>query len=98
MVKKTLLAIGLSVALAGSLYGCNDSDDDEPAVSTPNADKFFNRIASFPVCSQVGSSCESNDATAVSYTHLDVYKRQDYAARNLPIILTPAAARRQHHL
>ena len=64
MVKKTLLSIGLSVALAGSLYGCNDSDDDTSAVSTPNANKFFNRIASFPVCSQVGSSCESNDSTA----------------------------------
>jgi len=64
MLKKTLLSIGLGVALASSLYGCNDSDDDAPTVSTPNADKFFNRIASFPVCSQVGSSCESNDSTA----------------------------------
>ena len=53
------------MALAGSLYGCNDSDDDTPAISTPSANKFFNRIASFPLCSQVGSSCESgNTSTA----------------------------------
>ncbi len=51
--------------LAGALTGCGGSDDDSPAAPAPVAQKFFNRTATFAVCSQVGSSCETgNDTTA----------------------------------
>ena len=33
---------------------------------------------------EVGDICSSNDVIAVSYTHLDVYKRQPYDARRPP--------------
>ena len=62
----SLAVAGLTSALlAAALAGCNSSgDDDEPAASRPNADKFFNRTATFTVCSQIGASCASDDTTA----------------------------------
>ena len=56
----TLAMAGLATAM---VVGCN-SGDDTPAASMPNADKFFNRTATFTVCSQIGASCESDDTTA----------------------------------
>lgn len=52
-----------AVALSALLAACNGGSD-EPAASKPNPDKFFNRTATFTVCSQVGASCESDEATA----------------------------------
>lgn len=59
--------------IAGLLIACG-GDDGDPApaaptapvdtASVPNPNKFFNRTATFPVCGQIGSSCESGDATA----------------------------------
>lgn len=56
--------------LAGLLIACGGGDGDPTPVapiaapSVPNPNKFFNRTATFNVCSQTGSSCESNTATA----------------------------------
>nr|WP_222124912.1 esterase-like activity of phytase family protein [Variovorax boronicumulans] len=59
-----LAASGLStVALSAALVACG-GDNDEPAASAPNADKFFNRTATFTVCSQTGASCEADAVTA----------------------------------
>jgi len=49
------------------LVACGGNDDPTTVVaetSKPNASMFFNRTATFVVCDQVGSSCESNDETA----------------------------------
>ena len=63
MIKKTLTPLSMSLLMAGLLFGCN-SDDNGELASKANADMHFNRVASFAVCSQVGSSCESDDTTA----------------------------------
>jgi len=63
MIKKTLTPLSMSLLMAGLLFGCNSDDNGEQA-SKANADMHFNRVASFAVCSQVGSSCESDDTTA----------------------------------
>lgn len=61
---------GATVALAclTALHGCGGSDSS-PAAETPVASKadptmHFNRVSTFPICAQVGSSCESDTATA----------------------------------
>ncbi len=60
----SLAISGLStVALSAVLVACG-GDNDEPAASRPDADKFFNRTATFTVCSQIGASCESDAVTA----------------------------------
>ena len=60
----SLAISGLStVALSAVLVACNGGND-EAAASVPNADKFFNRTATFTVCSQIGVSCASDDVTA----------------------------------
>jgi len=71
-LNKTITSIAAVVVLSGLLASCGGSDDPEPAPapaqaaspSTPNASKFFNRVATFAVCNQSGSSCESDDETA----------------------------------
>jgi hypothetical protein len=69
-LKKSLISIAVSVLLVSFLGGCSDSNDDvvvaDPpsSVSVPNPNKFFNRVATFAVCNQVGASCESAAATA----------------------------------
>lgn len=71
-MKKSLISIAVSVMLGSILSGCLGSDDDNdnstaavsPSTSVPDASKFFNRVATFAVCSQVGASCESADTTA----------------------------------
>lgn len=62
--QRTLLSIALGAALSFGLIACTSDNDEAVASSQPNPDKFFNRVASFAVCSQLGSSCESADATA----------------------------------
>lgn len=60
--KKSVLALAVTATFALGLSACND--DDTPAASKSNPDMFFNRLASFAVCSQVGASCESDATTA----------------------------------
>jgi hypothetical protein len=62
--KKTVLAIAMTAVLSAGLVACNSDDDDKDEASKPNPDMVFNRIASFAVCAQVGSSCEEDDTTA----------------------------------
>ncbi|MDF1485435.1 esterase-like activity of phytase family protein [Ramlibacter sp. H39-3-26] len=64
-MKKSAIALAVGVALSGLLTACGGSDDDPvdvPSVSNPG--KFFNRLATFAVCSQVGASCEDSTPTA----------------------------------
>ncbi|HQS20021.1 MULTISPECIES: esterase-like activity of phytase family protein [unclassified Acidovorax] len=64
-MKKSAIALAVSVALSGLLAACGGSDDgpaEVPSVSNPG--KFFNRTATFAVCSQVGASCEDSTPTA----------------------------------
>lgn len=66
-MSKKLISVATGVMLAALLISCGGSDDPapvQPAASVPNASKSFNRMATFTVCAQTGSSCESNDATA----------------------------------
>lgn len=61
--KKNLLGLAVATTLTMALVACNDGSDG-PVPSKPDAGAFFNRVASFAVCSQVGSSCDSDDSTA----------------------------------
>jgi len=64
-LKKTLARLVLAAMLIAALVACGSDDDDEsPPASVPNAGKFFVRTATFVVCSQAGSSCESGEETA----------------------------------
>lgn len=60
--KKSVLALAVIATFTLGLSACDD--DDAPAASKSSPDMFFNRVASFAVCSQVGASCESGDVTA----------------------------------
>ena len=65
-MRKTVLALAASMMVALAACGGGDADaklDTVPA-STPDATMHFNRVATFTVCTQPGSSCES--ATAVN--------------------------------
>ncbi|MDD2893704.1 MAG: selenium-binding protein SBP56-related protein [Halothiobacillaceae bacterium] len=79
MFNKKLVSLAVSLALVGMLHGCGGDDVETstptptptPSPSptptptpTPSVEKNFNRIAVFPVCSQVDASCESDDSTA----------------------------------
>jgi hypothetical protein len=58
--KPTPLYAALAVALGLGLSGCNDNDDDNGAAAVDSA---FNRIASFPVCSQIDPGCDTDEET-----------------------------------
>lgn len=61
----SLTAVALASVLALSVPGCGGSDDALLVeASKPDTTMNFNRVSTFAVCSQVGSSCESGDATA----------------------------------
>ena len=62
-MNKSMVAVAVGVLLGGLLAGCGGSDDDTP-VSVSNSSMFFNRAATFPVCAQVGDSCESDTVTS----------------------------------
>lgn len=56
-----------TLIMSAVLVACGGSDGPTTVAaetSKPNASMFFNRTATFVVCDQVGSSCESNDVTA----------------------------------
>jgi hypothetical protein len=69
-MNKSLISVAISLALISALSGCGGDNEilpappSKPDVSTPNVNMNFNRVASFPVCSQSGASCESDDETA----------------------------------
>jgi hypothetical protein len=64
--KKKFLALAIAAIVSTGLIACNggSDDDDEIEISQPNPGMAFNRVASFLVCSQAGSSCESDDTTS----------------------------------
>jgi hypothetical protein len=62
-MKNSVIALAVSVLIAGGLAACG-GDDNGPSASVANPSMFFNRTATFPVCSQVGESCETDTPTA----------------------------------
>lgn len=69
VVKKTASALAASLALSTLLVACGGGSDDAPAVpsvaaSVSDTTQFFNRVATFAVCEQLGSSCETREETA----------------------------------
>lgn len=68
-MKKTASALAASLALSTLLVACGGGSDDTPSVprlaaSVSDNTQFFNRVATFAVCEQIGSSCEARVATA----------------------------------
>ena len=77
-MKKSLISLAVAGALSTVLVGCGDSDGasdtpnastasdrvEAPPASQPDATRFFNRTATFPICAQLGASCASDDETA----------------------------------
>jgi hypothetical protein len=61
--KFSLTALAVAATLTLTLSGCGGGEDS-PAPSMADPLMHFNRVASFAVCEQVGSSCESDDETA----------------------------------
>lgn len=69
VVKKTASALAASLALSSLLVACGGGGNDAPSALRPAASvsdntQFFNRVATFAVCEQIGSSCEDRVATA----------------------------------
>lgn len=62
MPKPRLPKSALSLAWAATLGLAACGGDGGPGPSVPDPNSHFNRIATFAVCDQVGSSCESDDA------------------------------------
>lgn len=56
--------LGAAGFAAVMLAACGGSDGPDEVASAPDPAKFFNRTATFTVCQQIGSSCESDDTTA----------------------------------
>ncbi|MEW5838606.1 MAG: esterase-like activity of phytase family protein [Pseudomonadota bacterium] len=74
MFKKNLIAAAIGLSVIGMLpvYGTDEGTSIAYATtsalgaSTPNTSMSFNRIAVFPVCSQLGASCETGDDTTAA--------------------------------
>lgn len=69
VVKQTASALAVSLALSTLLVACGGGSDDATtassvAASVSDPTQFFNRVATFAVCEQIGSSCEAGVATA----------------------------------
>ncbi len=56
----TKLAILFSLLLL-MFTGCSNSDDDDDAASSETL--YFNRVATFPVCSQIDENCDTDEET-----------------------------------
>lgn len=67
-LKKNVIAASLALGLSALVAGCggssNNNDDDNSSTPPPVVQQSFNRVASFLVCSQVGSSCASDATTS----------------------------------
>ena len=63
-LRLSALALAASLAMAVAACGGGDDDDKDNAVqaSVPDAAMHFNRVSTFTICEQLGSSCESNTA------------------------------------
>ncbi|MCB1888060.1 MAG: esterase-like activity of phytase family protein [Rhodocyclaceae bacterium] len=58
-------AVAISLAIASLVAGCGGSSSNKDNTPAPaETARAFNRVASFFVCNQLGSSCESDDETA----------------------------------
>jgi hypothetical protein len=70
-VKKPASALAASLALSTFLVACGGGSDSDVAdqtsrltTSVSDDTQFFNRVATFAVCEQIGSSCEARVKTA----------------------------------
>jgi hypothetical protein len=62
--KFSLAALALAGVIALPLISCSSSDDVMSTPSVSDDSMNFNRVATFAVCSQIGSSCVSDEQTA----------------------------------
>lgn len=70
--RKSVVAVAVGAALSIGLAACGSDDDaivspapgTDPAPPVAAVERSFKRVASFPVCAQLGSSCEDDAATA----------------------------------
>jgi hypothetical protein len=64
-LKSALKTLALALSVAGLFTACNGDDETAALVaSVSEPTMFFNRVSTFAVCEQIGSSCESDDETA----------------------------------
>ncbi|MBL8331399.1 MAG: esterase-like activity of phytase family protein [Rubrivivax sp.] len=68
---RTVLVGGITaLSCAALLIGCGGTDSPAspdpatPVASKPDPTMHFNRVATFPICAQLGSSCEADAGTA----------------------------------
>lgn len=61
-LRRTASALAVSLLLTLAACGGGDDDDKDSGVqpSVPDATMHFNRVSTFTICAQVGSSCESD--------------------------------------
>lgn len=59
-LRRTPITLALALLLGLSACGSDDEPVDTTPPSTPDASMHFNRVSTFVICTQVGSSCESN--------------------------------------
>lgn len=63
-LKSALKTLALALSVAGLFTACGDDESTALVASVSEPTMFFNRVSTFAVCEQVGSSCESDDETA----------------------------------
>ena len=63
-LKSALKTLALALIVAGLFTACGDDESTALVASVSEPTMFFNRVSTFAVCEQVGSSCESDDETA----------------------------------
>lgn len=64
-LKSALKTLALALSVAGLFTACGGDDESTAlAASVSEPTMFFNRVSTFAVCEQVGSSCESDEVTA----------------------------------
>lgn len=110
MFNKSLISVAISFALVAMLQGCGGDDavvlspvPSVPEVPKPNMN--FNRVAVFPVCSQVGASCETGDestaaeiVTASTDGMTLIYSNSPKGEIGFIDIITPSAPKAKGHL
>ena len=72
---RKILALGIATAMTAMVVGCGGQSAGETGQTTQPVSAEGSKEAETAEAASQGSSQES--AGAVSYTHLDVYKRQD---------------------